>query len=195
LFRPYLRRAPDEEEIDGTRPPDGWEMRVRKGASLPGFWSAMESRPDHLVAPDGEVCLSFSFDSARNVYVADFQIKKTMAGGNFQQRLEMPSARKILSAGKSPILGFEARILTTVAITENQYLPSDPIYQDLVYGVHWSADALDHGAKGAGWSPFAQGAEFVNSDPSGDVIFSALQPLGFQPFTVRNASSNGRIFK
>ena|GEM_PF-3141863 len=178
-FGPYLRRAPDQLDVAGEHPPVGFKNATRDGKTLPGYWLALD-QPSEMMAPDGELCFTFSFNSKTNFYTFDFDVSKTLAGAAFHANLNMASARMLHHdhPESSRIQSFASRLLTSVAISHDDFHPADPAYGGLVFGAHWRAMARDQGSLNPQWTPFDSAHfEFLNSDPTGRIIFYRLDPL------------------
>lgn len=179
FFSPYIRRAPDELDVAGAVPPDGFINATRAGKVLPGYWIA-DTKPELMIPPDGEFCFVYSFNPVTDYYHFEFDITKSFAGTPTHFGLEMPSARWLrkLDPTQNTIHSFASRILTSIAITNDDFHPEDPAYKNLVFGAAWRASVLDQGNASAGWVPYdSDHFQIVNSDPTGRIIFYSLDPL------------------
>jgi hypothetical protein len=178
-FAPYLRRAPDELDVNGEIPPTGFHNATRNGNPLPGYWIALDE-PDKMMSEDGGLCFTYSFDPKSNYYTFDFEVSKTLAGPPFHATLKMASARFLHNgnAVQPPIHSFASRILTSVAITHDDFHPEDPAYSGMVFGANWKASARDQSDPTGAWVPYDSAHfETINSDPTGRIIFYRLDPL------------------
>lgn len=200
LFRPYIRRAPDDLDIyavmdqDGgapsdkkiSEPPSKWEriLRPSTGQLLPGYWAVKGSEKSEMMDLSGKICISFAFLEEQNIYRFQYEITNVIEGKieKIYRLVEMPSTRQLVSriATKSKLRSTQARLLTSVAISRLDYSPEDPRLANLAFGVDWKAQILDP-SLGAAWSFFAapENKRFrtENGDSRGNVIFYQLRDL------------------
>lgn len=180
FFRPYIRRAPDDVDVGGPQPPEDYEARTRNGVPLPGYWAAKREDLTRLMATDGEICMNFSLDPRTNLYHFDYTIKNPASGEEpFSKTLTMASVRKGLASGSAGarIVKFQARLLTSIAITGESFDPTDPVFKSSVFAVDWKASARDW-ARGTEFEPYSVRNFWVaNYDPVGDFIFYRLGSL------------------
>jgi hypothetical protein len=183
-FVPYIRRAPDDQKVDDTLPPPGWTMKrgIRGGIlkDLPGYWEANTDHPTQLLAPTGEFCFHFRFDSNTNRYFYDYLIKNPVSGTTpYRGSIAMPSVRKLVVADplKSKIESFQTRLLTSIAITDDAYDPADPIYRNIGLGVRWKAQVFDPSRRFPAWEQFYSRDFFItNADSQARALYFEIHP-------------------